>query len=165
MKKISIFLISALLVVLQVTITSHFKFFGLNYGFALVSVIVVACIFDKQTSIVNALVCGIFFDTFASSHYGTYLTVFLIAALLTVFISEFMYKGSLVTSLVVTFILTFLSELILYYIFIASQGGTYHSYVLTRVVLPQSLINAFISIIVFGIYKSLYKKLKLDKQW
>ncbi len=165
MKKIFVFLVSVLMIILQVTLMSRFKFFGLNYGFALTSVIVVSCIYDTKTAIINSIVCGIVFDTYVSTHYGTYLAIFFIVALITMFISEFMYKGSLVTTIVITLILTILSELLMYYIFIVPQGMAYHSFALTKIIIPQALINSFITIIVFGIYKWLYNKLGLNKKW
>jgi hypothetical protein len=76
-----------------------------------------------------------------------------------------MYKGSMGTSVTLTLILTFLSELLLYYIVNTYGGSQFSNKVLVGFILPQAFLNAFVSVIVFGIFKSLYKKLKLDKQW
>ena len=165
MKKIWVYIISALLIIFQVTLASRIKFFGLNYGLAICSVIVVSCIYDTKTAIINSLVCGIVYDTFASSHYGIYLLLFFVLAVITVLVSDFMYKGSMGASVTLTLILTFLSELLLYYIVNTYGGAEYSNKVLVGYVLPQAFLSAFVSVIVFGIFKSLYKKLKLDKQW
>ena len=165
MKKIFIFLLSVLLVIVQLTITSHFKFFGYNYGLIFVAVIVVGCIYDFKTSLINAMVSGIFLDTFYSLQYGVNIVSFLIVAVITFFVSDYMYKGNLVTCMVITFILTILSEILMYYILVSANSISSLSFVITRFVLPQAFLNTFVSVIIFGIYKHLYKKLKLDRQW
>ncbi len=153
MKKYLNVLVSLLLVVLQVTLFSRLKIFGLNVNFALICVIVVASLTDSKISIINAVVTGILYDFYACYNVGWNLTMFTVIALLMILIVKFMYKGSIVTAVTFTAIFTIITELILYWFGYLSNGNSYNSLIIVKIILPQAIINSIISLVVFYLYK------------
>ena len=157
MKKYLNYIITLLLIILQVTLFSRMKIFGLNINFALISVIVVASLANSKTSFINAVLSGIIYDVYACYNVGWNFLMFVIIALLMMLIIKFMYKGSVITTVVFTAIFTIVTELLFYWLTYLSNGNIYNSLIVVKVILPQAIINSFVSFILFYVYKNVNK--------
>ena len=158
MKKYINILITVLLLILQVTIFSRMKIFGLNTNLALIAVIVVASFSEGKISLLNAVITGILYDVYACYNVGWNLVMFSAVALIMMLVVKFMYKGSVVTTVIFTAIFTIITELVFYWLSYLSNGNVYNSWIIVKVVLPQALINSICSFILFYVYKKVNKE-------
>lgn len=158
MKKYLNILVTLILIVLQVTLFSRMKIFGLTVNLALICVIVVASLADTKVSLINALLSGILYDFYACYNVGWNLAMFIVIALLMVLIVKFMYKGSIVTTVTFTAIFTIITELILYGFGYLNNGNLYNSLIIVKIILPQAILNSLVSFVVFYIYKKFNKE-------
>lgn len=158
MKRFLNILITVLLIILQVTVLSRIKIFGITVNLALAGIIIVACIADNVTAVLNAVISGVIFDVFAGYNVGCYLFAFVIIVALILLIIKFMYKGSLFTTLSMTAIFTILLEVALYYIFYLRNGEIYSSAILIKIIIPQTILNVIASLVLFGAYKKINKR-------
>ncbi len=158
MKKYLNYVITLLLIILQVTLFSRMKIFGLNINFALISVVVVSSLANSKTSFINAVLAGIIYDVYACYNVGWNFLMFVIIALLMMLIVKFMYKGSVITTVVFTAIFTIVTEILFYWLTYLSNGNIYNSLIVVKVILPQAIINSLVSFILFYAYKNVNKE-------
>lgn len=158
MKKYLNYIVTIVLILLQVTFFSRMKIFGLNINFALICVIVVASFTDSKTALTNAVVSGILYDVYACYNVGWHLVMFFAVTLLMILIVKFMYKGSVITTVVFTAIFTIITELVLYWLGYLINGNSYNSWIIVKIILPQAIINSFFSFILFYVYKKFNKE-------
>ena len=158
MKKYLNLIVTILFIILQVTLFSRVRIFGLNINFALICVIVVASFADSKVSLLNAVMAGILYDVYSCHNVGLNLIMFSIIAVLMMLIVKFMYKGSVISTVVFTAIFTIITELILYFLTFLSSGNSYNSIMVVKVILPQAIINSFFSFVVFYLFKLFNKE-------
>lgn len=154
MKKFLNYVVTILLIVVQVTVLSRFKIAGLNFNLALTCVIIVSAVADVKTSIINAAVAGVLFDVFACYTVGWHLVMFTVISLLMYAMIKYMYHGSMVAVAVLTAVLTLITELILYN-FGYTYPQNYGSFAFLRYILPQIFMNTLSSLVLFPLYKKI----------
>jgi rod shape-determining protein MreD len=166
MKKALIVIISVLLTVLQVTLTSNFKIGWLNYNFALMSVVIVAWIFDDASLVyLNAIFTGVVHDLFSAHFWGYNIIMYIVFAFVLLFLSKQMHKRSIAACLLLSFFVTVISEFITYLVFFAAYGLSDNAFALSKIIFPQGLVNCIPGIIVYVIYTILDDRLKIQKRW
>ena len=156
MKKLLNYVVTILLIIVQVTVLSRFKIAGLNFNLALACVIIVSAVADVKTSIANAVIAGVLFDVFACYSVGWHLIMFTVISLLMYAMVKYMYHGSMVAVAVLTAVLTLITELVLYN-FGYNYPQNYGSFAFLRYILPQIFINTVSSVILFPLYKNINK--------
>lgn len=150
-------IISVMLVLLQICVTPMIKLWGLNCNFALVCIVVFSCLCGGKTAIFNAVLLSLIYDIYVSKVPGTYFLMYLILALLIQAVSKHMYNRNLWISLLFVVISTLISELLMYWIFYAFNSMAYNSLALSRIILPQCIINTLLCLPVFWLFKSVLK--------
>ena len=166
MKKIVIVLISILLLILQVSITPYFKIGWINYNLVLTSVILVTLLYDRNLALVNALICGFLYDIVASRYLGVYTALFLLTVVVVTLISKMMYKKMVLSAVLITFVMTVVTELAVYWMFYVLGGAENNTFVLSKIILPQALVNSGVSVVLFFLYYFLYRKLDFkEDRW
>ena len=161
LRKTIFVLINILLLLLQVTIFPSFKIGWLNINFALISVVFTALFTDGMLFAVNGLVIGFWFDILAYRSIGYYTLLFLAVAIVIKLFSKMVNRYGFFTGLIIIFSATFLTEIITYWTHFVAKGIKYNAFVLTKIIMPQSLVNTATSVILFWFYLLLIKKLDL----
>ncbi len=156
MKKYMNIIITLLLILLQVTILNRIKIFGINYNMALVSVIIVSALSENKIAIINSIIAGILYDIFACYNVGWHLVMFLIITVFMSLMVKYMYQGSMITVAILTAIFTIITELILYNFGYAAPQNC-GSFAFLRFILPQTIINTLLSVILFPLFKKINK--------
>lgn len=145
------------LVMIQLCITPMFKIGWLNYNFALVCIIVFSCLCGGKTAIFNAVLISFIYDTYVSIVPGTYFFIYVVIAVLVQTVSKYMFNRNLWISLLFVVTSTLISELVVYWIFYAFNSMAYNSLALSRIILPQCLINTLLCLPVFWLFKTVFK--------
>ena len=163
-RKVIFVIINILLLLLQVTIFPGFKIGWININLALISVIFTALFTDDALFIVNGFVIGFWFDILAYRHMGYYTLLFMGIALIIKLFSKMVNRYGFITGLVIVFVTTFLTEIITYWTHFVVKGIEYNSFVLTKIIMPQALINTASAVFLFWFYLWLIKKLDLKNR-
>lgn len=157
MNRLLAIIISVVLVLLQICVTPMIKIWGINYNFALVCIVVFSCLCGGKTAIFNGAVLALIYDIYISKVPGTYFLIYFIIAVLVQTISKHMFNRNFWISVLFVVISTLISELLIYWIFYAFNSMAYNSLALSKIILPQCLINALLCIPVFWLFKSVLK--------
>ncbi|MBO5454018.1 MAG: rod shape-determining protein MreD [Clostridia bacterium] len=163
-RKVIFVIINILLLLLQVTIFPGFKIGWININLALISVIFTALFTDDALFIVNGFVIGFWFDILAYRYMGYYTLLFMGIALIIKLFSKMVNRYGFITGLVIVFVTTFLTEIITYWTHFVVKGIEYNSFVLTKIIMPQALINTASAVFLFWFYLWLIKKLDLKNR-
>ncbi len=96
MRKIILLIISFYcLILLQVSFLAHFKLFGINLNFILISIILIS-IFEKpegKLGIISAFLGGIYLDIFSINNHDLFFGIYtLISVIISLFIKFFLRK-------------------------------------------------------------------------
>ncbi len=161
LRKTIFVLINILLLLLQVTVFPGFKIGWININFALISVIFTALFTDGMLFAVNGFVIGFWFDILAYRSIGYYTVLFLGTAIVIKLFSKMVNRYGFFTGMVIIFAATFLTEIITYWTHFVAKGVIYNAFVLTKIIMPQALINTIASVFLFWLYLYLIKKLDL----
>lgn len=150
-------LINIFLLLLQVTVFSNLKIGWININFALISVIFTAMFTDGRLFAVNGFIIGFWFDMLAYRSMGYYTLLFLCVAIAIKLFSKMINRYSFITNILVVFATTFISEFLTYWIHFVLKGTEYNSFVLTKIIMPQVLVNTVFSVFLFWFYLWLIK--------
>jgi len=150
-------LINIFLLLLQVTVFSNLKIGWININFALISVIFTAMFTDGKFFAVNGFIIGFWFDMLAYRSMGYYTILFLCVAIAIKLFSKMINRYSFITNILVVFATTFISEFLTYWIHFVLKGTEYNSFVLTKIIMPQVLVNTVFSVFLFWFYLWLIK--------
>lgn len=148
---------SVFLTVLQVTVTPELKIGWINYNFALVCIVIVCLLCGGKTGIVNAFFVALVYDSFASFYPGTYLIAFLFVALIVEIIAKRMFDVKVLIAVFFVFAVTLITELIVFWFFYALNGMAYNAFALSKIIFPQCFINSAAALVVYWIYKFVFK--------
>ena len=66
-----------------------------------------------------------------------------------------------ITNILIVFATTFISEFLTYWIHFVLKGTEYNSFVLTKIIMPQVLVNTDSSVFLFWLYLWLIKVLDI----
>lgn len=163
MKKAVFVLLAIVFSVLQITVTWHFKLGWHNYSLALCAVIVISSL-DLKTGLISAGVSGFLIDCIIGRSVGLNLLILLLSSLAVSAMSRGMNSKKLPVVLVVTFVITFATEFVQYWLYLAVNGSGNISFALTKIIFPQAFINLIAVIPVYLVIKSLWKKLRMQKE-
>lgn len=156
MKKLLNIILTIIFILLQVTVFSRIKIFGINCNLALVCVIIVSAVAETNVSVINAVLAGVLYDVFACYNVGWHLVIFIVISLIMFAMIKFMYRGSMIAVAVLTALLTVITELILYN-FGYNLPQYCGSFAFVRFIIPQTIINTLASIILFPLFKKINK--------
>ncbi len=163
LRKAIFVVINILLLLLQVTVFPSFKIGWLNVNFALISVVFTALFTDGMLFAVNGLIMGFWFDILAYRSIGYYTLLFICTAIVIKLFSKMVNRYGFFTGMIIIFSATFLTEIITYWTHFVAKGITYNAFVLTKIIMPQALVNTVASVFLFWIYLWLIKKLDLKQ--
>lgn len=157
MNKFLTFFSCAVFTMLQLTVMPMLKIGWLNYNFALACIVVVCLLSDKIVSIPNALIIALIYDIFASFAPGMYFIMYITIAFIVIEISKHILGANAWISVLFVFVATLITELLSYWIFYAFNGMAYNAFVLSKIILPQCLINCIVGLIFYWFYKFVLK--------
>lgn len=154
-------IINILLLLLQVTVFSNLKIGWININFAFISVIFTSLFTDDWLFAINGFLIGFWFDMLAYRGMGYYTLLFLCMAIAIKLFSKMINRYSFITGIVVVFAATFIEEFLTYWIHFILKGTEYNSFALTKLIMPQCLVNTVASIFLFWLYLWLIKALDI----
>ena len=157
MNKVLAIVVSAILTIIQVTVFPMLKIGWINYNFALVTIVVLCCLCGGKTAIINAAIVSFIYDIFASDVLGTYILIYMLIAIIIQLLSKHMFSRNIKASVVFTLAATLISELVVYWICYAFNGMAYNAFVLSKIILPQCIVNLVVCLVVFWLFKSVLK--------
>jgi rod shape-determining protein MreD len=160
-RKTIFIVINILLLVLQTTVFSRMKIGCINVNLAFLSIVFTSLFTNKSLFIVNGIVIGLLYDIFAYNETGYFVFLYVGIAVLIKLFAKISNRYGFINAMVTIFVSTFLFELISYWIHFVFKGVEYNSFVLTKIIMPQALVNTISGIFLFVFYLWLVKILRL----
>jgi rod shape-determining protein MreD len=160
-----IFLLSVILCILQQAIFS--RIIILNYSFDVVFVFLIcfALLMDDIDSVIFALICGLLRDSFFPYIFGLNTILFILSAYIITHINKRIYKNTILIPIMISFGFTLFKGLLYYsYLYISSIKFDFLSTV-TKTVLYESILNAIVSIIIFGVVRKIVNIRIMQQEW
>ena len=163
MKRITFVVLALLLSVLEITVTWRFSLGWHNYGLFLTAISVIS-LFDIKSGLISAIITGIMLDCIQGRILGLYLVSLLIVVLIINFFSKFMNGRNVFSAIILVMLVTFVTEFGQYIVFFVVKGDKNVAFALTKLIIPQVIINTVCSLPIYWLVKALYKKLKIKKE-
>lgn len=159
MKKSFVYLLilSILLTLIEATLLSGVSIGSVFVKLSLITVIVTAWLMPLKEGLLHALIVGAFGDVLFSRYYLFYVILYIIAAFVSNLISEKVNAKKVYICLFSTFVITVITEFIGYFSKAMTVGFKYSSFALSKVILPQAILNTIVCFAVFYVYRSICK--------
>lgn len=160
-----LFIISLSLVILQLSIFSSIRIFGVTFDIVFVYIVCYSIARDEIESIVVALITGILYDAFFPTVFGMNTVLYILIAYSIGYLQKRIYKDSTVIPTIFTFIATCIKGIVYFCFFFIVPYRFNFSYHMTGIILLESLFNSLISIIVFKMVKRMDSINVLKQEW
>jgi rod shape-determining protein MreD len=160
-----IFLLSVILCVLQQALFS--RIIILNYSFDVVFVFLIcfALLMDDIDSVIFALMCGLLKDSFFPYIFGLNTILYIVSVYIITHINKRIYKNTILIPIMLSFVFTMFKGLVYYsYLYISSIKLNFLS-IMANTVLYESILNAIVSIIIFGFVKKIVNIRIMQQEW
>ncbi|CEN79661.1 rod shape-determining protein MreD [Paraclostridium sordellii] len=162
MKRVLLFLIGVLIVIIEGSITNHLIFLGVSINFLLIYITIISLYLDDIESGIIAILLGFVKDIALGSIFGVNALVLGVVAYGISKLKDKIYKNSYIT----IFALVFIASLIDSIVNIILLGMVYQTYdiltIFIRGICTVPLINSIGSLIFYFVFKGSILKLKKD---
>ncbi len=156
MKDRTIILIALLIIILQTTLLQLFSFADIIPNVMLVWVVVVAALFDKNTSLKTAIYSGILFDIIGGKGLGVHFTIYLSLSLLIIAIEDKIFKDNYITPLILLTLSSLFSYVFTAFVYYFATG---RFLLLTRFFshfLPEMAYNIIVGLLLYSLVIKYY---------
>lgn len=157
MKKLKIFLMCALLFLLERVLLARFEIFSVTpwllFSFCLLSGALSADI--KKPVIISAL-CGLAADLTGGGTPGAAMLSFTLSAALVHFLAAKVFSNNLLVTLITVFVIGIGGEMLYFAMSSIGANGYFPGWFLWRIALPLSLIDSLFVLIIYPIAKGLF---------
>ncbi|MBQ6795307.1 MAG: rod shape-determining protein MreD [Clostridia bacterium] len=150
----------AVVILLQLTVLSHFTPFGIIPNYILVFTLAVCIICDSVESVVFAACIGLLADMLTGAPMGLNTIIYMYLAIFAVAVTGMVYTKSIKVVTPMCFIGAFLYELIFGVLSSLMRGSAFYPEAIFRVILPSAFINTLIFIPVYFVLS----KLRFEKR-
>lgn len=151
-------LITIAAIIIQQSIISRFKIFGVGFDIVYVMVICTSLFKKEVESFIFALICGIIRDCYFPFLFGLNSIIYIITAYLLSQIQKRIFRDSLIIPVFFTFTFTIIKTLFYYaYFYIASIKFDFKSHIYYVLIL-EPLLNSLVSIVIYKFIKKIYVK-------
>lgn len=162
MKRVLLFLIGVLIVIIEGSITNHISFLEVSINFLLIYITIISLYLDDIESGIIAILLGFVKDIALGSIFGVNALVLGVVAYGISKLKDKIYKNSYIT----IFALVFIASLIDSIVNIILLGMVYQTYdiltIFIRGICTVPLINSIGSLIFYFVFKGSILKLKKD---
>jgi rod shape-determining protein MreD len=162
MKRIVLFLIGVLIVIIEGSITNYIDFLGVSINFLLIYITIIALYLEDLESSIIAILLGFVKDIAMGSIFGVNALVLAVVAYGISNLKDKIYKNSYIT----VFALVFITSLIDSIVNIILLGMVYQTYDILNIFIKGictiPLVNSIGSLIFYFIFKGSILKLKKD---
>lgn len=162
MKRVLLFLIGVLIVIIEGSITNHLSFLGVSINFLLIYITIISLYLDDIESGIIAILLGFVKDITLGSIFGVNALVLGVVAYGISKLKDKIYKNSYIT----IFALVFIASLIDSIVNIILLGMVYQTYdiltIFIKGICTVPLINSIGSLIFYFVFKGSILKLKKD---
>lgn len=162
MKRVLLFLIGVLIVIIEGSITNYISFLGVSINFLLIYITIISLYLDDIESGIIAILLGFVKDIALGSIFGVNALVLGVVAYGISKLKDKIYKNSYIT----IFALVFIASLIDSIVNIILLGMVYQTYdiltIFIRGICTVPLINSIGSLIFYFVFKGSILKLKKD---
>ncbi|MFI3209684.1 MAG: rod shape-determining protein MreD [Peptostreptococcaceae bacterium] len=162
MKKVIVFLIGILIIIIENSITNYINIFGTSINLILIYTIIISLYFDKfEVSIIGALL-GLFKDALITAVFGVNGLILFTVSYLISNLKEKVYKESNLTIFTLVFLTTLLDSLInlIITVIMFNLYGIIINIIKSIVLIPIN--NAIVGVLLFNAFRPVISKLKND---
>ncbi len=153
---IFLLLCMTLAVVLQATVFEYIKLFNMKPNIVLVIVVVIALSKYSKDALFLAFFGNFLQDVLTGKIIGFYTLIGLYVAILLVQIKKGLYKENFFIVLFLTFVATIVYETAVYFFNIFNRDKFNILYAFNNIVLPESIYNCLISVIIIYLIRRFY---------
>lgn len=150
----------AVVILLQLTVLSHFTLFGIIPNYILVFTLAICILCDSIESVVFAACIGLFTDMLTGAPMGLNTIIYMYIAIFSIAVTGLVYTKSIKVVAPMCFVAAFAHELIFGVISSLMRGAAFYPEAIIKVVLPASFVNTLIFIPVYFILS----KLRFEKR-
>lgn len=162
MKRILLFLIGVLIVIIEGSITNYISIFGVSVNFLLIYMTIVSLYLEDIEAVTIAILLGFVKDIALGSIFGVNALILAVIAYGISNLKDKIYKNSYITVFALVFI-TSLIDSIVNIILLGTVSQTYDILnIFIRGICTVPLVNSIGSLIFYYIFKSSILKLKKD---
>ncbi|MEJ6950453.1 rod shape-determining protein MreD [Halanaerobiaceae bacterium ANBcell28] len=137
---------------LQIKIPPNFIFEGIKPDFLLIIVVVISLNYGVNKGAFYGLLAGLFQDLFMTGFFGVFTIIKVFIASLTGFVEGVVFKDFIIISPIIIFLATILNESLIILLSENILFNINYFNVLKSIILPASLVNAIIGLIIYYIY-------------
>lgn len=160
-----IFLLSIALNILQISIFSSFKIYGVSMDIVLVFLICYSLLREDVECVILGLMLGLVRDCFFPGIFGLNTIVYIATAYILCSIERKIYKDAILIPMLSTFLFTSFKGILYYgYLYTASIKYDFVAHIL-YVVPIEALLNSIISIIIFRLVSKINTFKFMQEEW
>lgn len=155
MRKFFVILLSIFLTIFEASLMTRFDMGYISVHFSLICVAVVAWLTDVKFGMLNAVIIGSITDVLASKTPCVYLVLYILTVISVKFISGKTDLRKIYVCLLFIFCVSIVTEFVNFLIIIGGNSAEITAFALSKIILPQAFLNAFISLFLFFVFKGL----------
>ncbi len=150
----------AAVILLQLTVLSHFTPLGVIPNYVLIFTIAICIICDSVESVVFSACIGLISDMLTGAPLGLNTIIYMYIAILTIMVTGIVYTKSLKVVVPMCFAASFIYELVFGVLSSLMRTASFYPEAILRIILPAAFINTLIFIPVYA----LLSHLKFEKR-
>lgn len=149
----------------QSTLLEYIEIFSIRPNLMIVVMVVVALLRSPVESAVMGLFLGLAMDILMGKALGWYALLFLLVSILISLINEKLYRDKLLVLISFTFASTALIETVFFLIYFMFKGYNYLPFILTGIIIPESVYNSILILPLFKPISGVYTILdRMDRR-
>ena len=157
--------LSLLLLLLQQSIFSNIKIFGVTFDIVYVYIVCLSLMIDEVESFFIVLLTGIIADCFFPAAFGINTVIYLFTFLGCNYIQKRLYRDAVFIPMIMTFIFTLFKNIMMFFfLYLLSYKNDFYS-IMKNVVIYEALYNSILSIIIHKIILKIKSLKVLKEEW
>lgn len=166
MKKFPFLIVlSLLLILLQQSVFSNVKIFGVTFNIVYVYIVCVSLMIDEFESFFIVLITGMIVDCFFPIAFGINTVIYLLTFLGCRSIQKRLYKDTMIVPMIMTFIYTLFKGIMIYsFLYLLSYKNNFYSMMVNKT-LYEALYNSILSILIYKIILKIKSSKSLKEEW
>ncbi len=151
--------------VLQSTVFEHITLAGIKPNLILVAIVSVACLRDETEGAAYGFFAGFLQDSFFSVYIGSYVFLYTFIGYFCGLLLKSFYRENFILPMGIAAAATFIFNFAYYIINVLLRGYTNVMYFIGRIMLPETVYNALLMLIVYNIYLYINKYLEETEKY
>ncbi len=161
-----LYFISVILnIVLQSTLFEHITLAGIKPNLILVSIVSIACLRDETEGAVYGFFAGFLQDSFFSGYIGSYVFLYTFIGYFCGLLLKSFYRENFILPMGIAAAATFAVNFAYYAMNVLLRGYANAVYFIGRIILPETVYNALLMLIVYNLYLYINKYLEEEEKY